>query len=111
MARIPKAKLKQLEKIAQETQAFAPVAAAIRYGKRYSDLTEDQQDKYARFMGYPSGKAYTSLLLELKEIGFGDGLDEPLRKPLKFDTEAERTEHIRKVAAEIQLILEGDADG
>ena len=111
MAGISKRKLAQLEKVAQETQAFAPVAAAMRYGKRYSDLTEDQQDMYARFMGYGSGKMFAALLLQLAEIGVGEGLDEPLRKPSQFRTEAERAEHIQKVAAEIQHILDGDADG
>lgn len=111
MAGVSKRKLAQLEKVAQEIQAFAPVAAAMRYGKRYSDLTEDQRDMYARFMGYGSGKILAALLMQLAEIGVGEGLDEPLRKPSQFRAEAERAEHIQKVAAEIQHILDGDADG
>ncbi len=105
MVGLSKRKLAHLEKLAQQSQAFAPVAAAIRHGRRYSDLTEEQQDMYARFWGYADGKAYTALLLKLAEIGFGEGLDEPLRRPLKFDTEAERAEHIRQSAKEIERIF------
>ena len=47
----------------------------------------------------------------LAEIGVGEGLDEPLRKPSQFRTEAERAGHIQNVATEIQHILDGDADG
>ncbi len=109
--RLSKNKLAHLEKLAQQSQAFAPVAAAIRHGGRYSDLTEDQQDAYARFLGYASGEAYTALLLKLAEIGFGEGLDEPLRRPLKFDSESERAEHIRQTTKEIeQIFMEIKAD-
>ena len=54
---------------------------------------------------------FSALLMQLAEIGVGEGLDEPLRKPSQFRTEAERAEHIQKVATEIQHILDGDADG
>ncbi|MBE5768008.1 MAG: hypothetical protein E7333_00245 [Clostridiales bacterium] len=96
-------KLERLEQAASDALALAPVLEAIEQGKRFSDLTEAQQEIYtSQYWNFGGREAYANFLVEFAPLGVGDGLDTPLRKRMFFKTEEEFRQHIKKTAAELE---------
>lgn len=89
---------KRVERLSARSEEWGDVLALIRAKKRYSELTDEQKERYCRYY-HGMDRA---IIEEIEEMVIGKPLDFVLeKKPPKMSPEDER-EHIAKVAVEIE---------
>ena len=97
---------RRVERLSVRSEEWGDVLALIRAKKRYSELTDEQKERYCRY--YHGMDRAT--IEEIEEMVTGKPLDFVLeKKPPKMPPE-EKREHITKVAAEIEEILKNETN-
>ena len=94
---------RRLEKLeATAPKAFPDVLALIAEGKRYSDLTDAERERYAEYRGFPR-----KVLEEVEAAVFG-GLDFGLQRRTPRPTPEELNQIIAEVETAVQTICGKD---
>lgn len=94
---------RRVDRLRKRSDEWEDVLMLIRQKKRYSELTDDQKERYCRYY-HGMDRA---IIEEIEEMVIGKPLDFVLEKrPPKMSPEEER-KHIEKVTKEVQEYIEG----
>lgn len=93
---------KRVDRLLKAHTEWDDVLDLIRAGRKYSELTDTQKERYCRYFWNNDRKTVE----DVHKMVTGESLDFVLRKRAPPRTEAEEKEQIRAATAEIEKIIE-----